>query len=153
MLNDGNADLNVKMRSVNNNNMFLLDAGTDRIGVGKSVPTSTLHIKGSFCKEVTNQTTGTLAITESHNVITCDTSSGNVECDLPAISGITGRIYTFIKTHASNSMIIDPNLSEKIYKAASPSGGATITYGDIGSTVTLQCTSIGWVVLSEYVPT
>ena len=112
-----------------------------------------MHIKGSFCKEVTNQTGATLSITEAHSVVTCDTSSNNVECDLPATSGITGRIYTFIKTHASNSMILDPSGSELIYKAASPSGGATITYGDIGSTVTLQCTSIGWVVLSEYVPT
>ena len=152
MLNDSNADLNVKMRSVNNNNLFLLDAGTDRIGLGKSVPTSTLHLKGSFCREVTNQTSGTLAVTEAHTVITCDTSGGNVECDLPAITGITGRIYTFIKTHASNSMIIDPSGSEKIFISASPSGGAAVTRTENGASITLICTSAGWNVLSDFVP-
>ena len=152
LLNASNADLNVQMRSENKNNMLFLDAGLDRVGVGIGVPTSTFHVRGSAARDITNQTTGTLAITESHNVITCDTSGGNVECDLPAISGITGRIYTFIKIHASNSMIIDPNGSELIFISAAPSGGAAVTRNDNGSVLTLICTSVGWNVLSDFVP-
>ena len=152
MMNDQNADLDVKIRSVNNNNMFFMNAATDRIGINKSATTSTFHINGSFCQEIVNQTTGTLAITEAHSTITCDTSGGNVECDLPAISGITGRRYTFIKIHASNSMIIDPNGSELIFISAAPSGGAAVTRNDNGSVLTLICTSVGWNVLSDFVP-
>ena len=153
MVNETNKDLHFRVKSKNENNAILVHAINDRVGIFAGSPNSKIHLAGSVAQSQTVQASGTLTLDQDQGVAVANSAGGNVTFNLPAISGIQGRQYTFIKRHASNSMIIAPNGSEKIYKAASPTGGASITYTDIGSTVTLSCTSIGWVVLSEYIPT
>lgn len=153
MVNETNTDMHFRVKSKNDNNAIFVHATNDRVGIFKGAPHSAIHLKGSVAQDQTVQAAGSLTLDQDQGVLVANSAGGNVTFNLPAISGIQGRQYTFIKRHASNSMIIAPNGSEKIFKAASPTGGASITYTDMGSTVTLCCTSSGWVVLSEYIPT
>jgi hypothetical protein len=65
---------------------------------------------------------------------------------LPSKSGIGGRTYTFKKLHGNNNMIIDAAGTETI------DGAETLTFGDIYDSVTIQCGTAGWYVLSKYQP-
>jgi len=47
VFNDASADVNFRVESVGNANMFFLDAGLSRIGIGTSVPASILEIEGA----------------------------------------------------------------------------------------------------------
>jgi hypothetical protein len=54
----------------------------------------------------------------------CDTSGGSITVALPdatATDAARGRVVTFIKTNAANSLILDPNAAQTI------NGAATLT--------------------------
>ena len=69
--NRNQADTNFRISSVNNLNMFFLDASTDRVGINKLSPAQTLDIVGSFAVSGT-ASTGALTTTGQA------TFSGNV---------------------------------------------------------------------------
>ena len=48
IVNESGGDNDVRMESQNNDNMFRLDASTDRIGIGTASPTSALQIDGDY---------------------------------------------------------------------------------------------------------
>ena len=48
IVNESGGDNDVRMESQNNDNMFRLDASTDRIGIGTSSPDATLVVAGAF---------------------------------------------------------------------------------------------------------
>jgi len=70
-----------------------------------------------------------------------------VTVTLPAKSGVVGRIYVFKKIHASNNMIIAADGSETI-----DGSGTDLSFGDIYDSVTLQCGTAGWYIISRYEP-
>lgn len=76
-----------------------------------------------------------------YRYILCDTSSNGVTVDLPALSGVVGRIYT-IKNLAggSNSVTIDGNSSETI------DGSATLALS-AGEYATIYADSSDWVII------
>lgn len=74
--------------------------------------------------------TANYTVTTSDHLIYANTASGNITFALPALSGVTANvIFRFVKTSASNSMILDPNGAETI------NGASTLTktalYADV----------------------
>ena len=62
VINDGSKDLNFRVESDLNANMFFVDAGTDRVGIGTNAPNSTLDVNGNTIitgSLVTTSTIGT----------------------------------------------------------------------------------------------
>ena len=82
IFNDQGLDRNFRIESDINSNMFLVDAGTNRIGIGTGVPSNTLHVVGDA------KITG-LAGTNNRLVITSSTGVLNNITD-----GLSGQILT-----------------------------------------------------------
>ena len=73
IFNDLGNDRNFRIESDNQSNMFFLDAGTDRIGIGIGTPTAQLHTTGTL--RFANYTNGFLQVDGSGNVSTATGSS------------------------------------------------------------------------------
>jgi hypothetical protein len=58
------------------------------------------------------------AVTTNDDILFCDSSSGSVTVNLPAVATARQHIVTLIRTSASNSVTIDPNASETINGAS-----------------------------------
>jgi hypothetical protein len=113
-----------------------------RIGVNVTDPSSTFEVNGSFARPVTNTTTD-LTLTESHSIITANTTSGTITITLPAATDADNRTYTLIKTNASNSLIIDGDGAETI------NGNVDLTYTNLYSRVTIISDGTSWYILEE----
>lgn len=55
-----------------------------------------------------------LTVADLGKAFECDTTTGNIEFDLPAASLCTNKGFWFDKTAAANAIILDPNASETI---------------------------------------
>lgn len=66
--------------------------------------------------------TSNFTVTTSTRLLYADTSGGSVTFALPAVAGVNANtIFSFVKTSASNNMVLDPNSSEQI------AGASTLT--------------------------
>ena len=81
-----------------------------------------------------------------HSTILYDTSGGAVTANLPAVSGITGRTYTFKLVTAGNALTIDASGDERI------DGATTYATSAAATAVTIICDGVGWQIISEYTP-
>ena len=123
---------------------YINNSDTYMFGVSTASPNSNLHVGGSVAYGVSTPS-GNVTAGNAY-AYHCNTASNDVTVTLPAKSGKTGRMYTFKKIHASNNMIIAGDGSETI------DGSNTITFGDIYDTVTVQCGTAGWYIVSRYEP-
>lgn len=131
--------------AVDTNTLFV-DAANNRVGVGTSSPTSSLHVVGSVTKSHTTKTAN-YTMTESDYTVLCDTSAGGFTISLPAASGCSGRIYVVKKitgNSGTNNITIDPNGSETI------DGSTTYTL-QCRSSVMIQSNGANWWILAERV--
>tara|TARA_R100001163_G_C5042730_1_gene180558 strand:- start:410 stop:1333 length:924 start_codon:yes stop_codon:yes gene_type:complete len=123
---------------------FVNSDSTRNFGVGLASPTATMHVGGSLAHSYSTPSGNITA--GSAVVYHCNTASNDVTVTLPAKSGIAGRVYTFKKIHTDHNMIIDADGSETI------DGVASLTFGDIYDSVTIQCGTAGWYIISRYEP-
>jgi len=136
--------------STNQKTLFQVDCENDGIGLGDNAsPAASVYIGSGLAYKMKGATSSFVA-SDSNLVYEIDATSGSITVDLPALSGIEGRIYVFIlkATSGANPMILDPNGSEKIANSAT----ATLSRNIEGTAVTIMAGSSFWVVLSDFVP-
>lgn len=68
----------------------------------------------------------------------CDTTSGSITVNLPAAASSSGLTFSFVKTIAANSLIIDGNSSETV------GGAATKTASAQYAAITIWCDGSAW---------
>ncbi len=78
--NDGGVDIDFNIQTNNNANMFFIDGGTDRIGIGTNTPGSTLHIIGDVNISGTLNVSGDVGI-GGDLIITGTCISEGVDCN------------------------------------------------------------------------
>lgn len=100
-----------------------------------------LQISGSWKRAVSTVTSST-TLNSTHNVVLSDDSGGSITITLPAASTCSGRIYTIIKTSASNSTIVDGNSSETI------NGNPDFTMGAQYGRVTIVSNGTEWFIVA-----
>jgi hypothetical protein len=84
--------------------------------------------------------TGNYTVTTSDHHLYADTSGGSITFALPALAGVNeGVVYSFIKTSASNNMVLDPNSTEQI------DGGSTKTTTALNARVDIVKSGSAWV--------
>ena len=80
------------------------------------------------------------------NIYFCNTSGGSITVTLPdatAGDAARGRVVTFVKTHASNSLILDGDGSQTI------NGATTLTMTSIYDYRTIISDGSNWIVISN----
>lgn len=119
---------------------------TDRVQIGSSNdPTSTLEVTGSLSLPwLSGQVMDYTALVTDFT-INCDATSADVSIDLPALSGVAGRIYVIRKTDSSgNSCTIDPNSTETI------NGASTISMSSQYQSRMIQAGDSEWEILAGF---
>lgn len=90
---------------------------------------------------VVSKTTSYVA-TSSDTVILCDATSGNITITLPAVSGLSGKVFYIKKINSNaNSVTIDGNSSETI------DGDLTQIITVQYDSVTIVCNGTAWYVV------
>ena len=90
--NEGSADVDFRVESNNEANMFVVDAGNDRIGIGTNAPAHKLDVVESadaFGARITNNSDGSQGL----QVRTSDNDGGQFILDLQSSSSATGTDY------------------------------------------------------------
>ena len=126
----------------------ILRGTASNFGIGDPSPNSSFSTIGSISSLITS---GSGLITSTHTVGThhtmlYDTSGGAVTANLPAVSAIEGRTYTFKLVTAGNALTIDASGDERI------DGATTYATAVAKTAVTIMCDSVGWQIISEYTP-
>ena len=104
--------------------------------------TGSLNVSGSFVLPITTQTGLTLTLDATHHTVLCDANSNNVTINLPAASGVTGRIYNIKCIDNTNTVTVDGNGAETI------DGSATKTLA-LNEVITIQCDGSNWQIIGN----
>jgi hypothetical protein len=93
----------------------------------------------SDCILQTLTKTANYTVTTSDRFIYANTASGSITFALPAVAGVViNTVYSFIKTSASNSMILDGNGGELV------AGAATLTKTALNARVDIYSDGAKW---------
>lgn len=107
---------------------------------GKHLTPAICNLIDCILQTVTKSANAT--ITTSERFVYVDTSGGSRTMTLPAVAGVTAyTVYSFLKSSASNSMILDGNGSELI------AGATTHTSTALNARVDIYTDGIAWYVL------
>lgn len=141
--NDAGADVDQRMEGDTDQNLFFLDASTDRIGIGTATPTAKLQVNGSFglTAPITVTTDYTVAATACY-VISNRAASNTMT--LPAASSSTGRVIKFMTRTAQTVVSASSNIVQK-------GGGAATTAilpATIGAWAELVSDGTNWIIVS-----
>jgi len=101
ILNNTNADIDVQVMADDGEAILHTDAGTNRVGIGLTGPTSIFHVSGSQAGTYA-ASTGNLAVDET-NYIVDYTGDGDATFTLPDTNGIKGRVYHILCHNQSES--------------------------------------------------
>jgi hypothetical protein len=148
VVNEGSDSLvDFRVESDAHTHMLFVDGGNNYVGVASASPTSSLYVGGAIATDVKTKTSN-YALSAADSTILLDAGSGSVTITLPAKSGIEGRIYTIkcIAKGGGNAANIATNASEEI------DGNSNDLILNAGQSVTLQCTSGGWIKIAEVIP-
>jgi hypothetical protein len=110
------------------------------VGINNSSPTSSLQIDGSKAWAVT-ETSSSMALDETHNVVLCNNGS-TITISLPPAGSCPGRVYT-IKRISVAPIIIDPYESETI------DAMTTYTLTQNLMRITIISNGINWYIISN----
>lgn len=103
-----------KLKLTTDGTIAVLIDGSQQVGIGTITPNSDLDVDGSISLSITSVATTTM-LDATHYTVLVDTSASPITINLPAVSGITGRVYHIKKTdNSANSVIINANGAEEI---------------------------------------
>ena len=158
VVNETSKDINFRVESDTNQNMFVVDASTNRVGIGTNSPAETLDVNGAIKALTAIKSLGTihspqLEVVPSNSAslaLTAATHAGryllysgsNGTITLPATS-TTGEHYTILNLTGGN-ITLNPNGSTTINGG---SGGAGVTVGTYNGVTCIAIANNNWIVL------
>jgi hypothetical protein len=151
ILNNTNEDIDVQIMADDNAVILHTDAATNRVGIGTTAPTSTLHVSGSQAGNLVD-TAVNLTLNETHFMVSI---TQEVTGTLPASNGCGGRIYHIFNQaggESGGSIEISCSSGDRI----DGQGTLTIDSTDLGggnSSVSLVSNGgDGWLIFGQYSP-
>ena len=144
-INNGGNNIDFLIKDSSGNIYLRADADTARLGIGTETPSSTLTVTGSNSRSIATITGVSNAIGSSHYTVLLDADSGNCAAQLPAASGIAGRIYIFKRIDGSHNHVkVQSNGSEEIEGSTND-----LDINNQYESFTLQCDGTGWWIISD----
>ena len=146
---EGHAVNDFRVESDSNTHLLFVDAGTEKIGIGTSSPTSTFEISGSQAGNYT-QTAGNITVNETHYVVDY-TGNGNATFTLPATSGVTGRQYHILSHAQGGGDTLTVTGSGGEFQGAHLEGDAASVDidGNTPQSITVLSTGTNWFILHD----
>ena len=139
VFNEAGQDRNFRIEGNTEPNLFFIHALTDRVGIGTTDPTSSLHVVGSLTLTTITITDADVTLDETHYTVRMSTGNSNRTVNLPAASEVFGRIYIVKKVDAGTGTVtIDANSAETI------DGASTQIIVTQYNTYTIQSNGTGW---------
>lgn len=90
------------------------------LGIGTNSPASNLHVEGSTGLKAITFTAASNSAGDN-TIILCDSTANNVDVALPAVLGLSGRVYFVVRTDSSmNTVTVTPNGLENIDGSNTP---------------------------------
>jgi len=139
--NDAGADIDQRMEGDTDQNLFFLDASTDRIGIGTATPTAKMHVNGSFATNAPVTVTTNYTVGATDNVIINNRAATNT-LTLPAAASFTGRILRIITRQAQLVNSASSNVVQKGGGAAT----SAILPATIGAWADIQSDGSSWII-------
>ena len=127
------ATTNFSIQNTAINNMTIVGTSSNKVMVSNIVRETTQ-------KTLVN-TDSPYTLTANEDVVFCDTTSGNITINLPAVSSARKHILTFVKTSASNTLTLDGNASENI------NGATTLDIVGLRDAVRIVHNDTGWFII------
>ena len=144
-INNGGNNIDFLIKDSSGNIYLRADADTARLGIGTETPSSTLTVAGSNSRSIATITGVSNAIGSSHYTVLLNADSGNCAAQLPAASGIAGRIYIFKRIDGSHNHVkVQSNGSEEIEGSTND-----LDINNQYESFTLQCDGTGWWIISD----
>lgn len=144
--NDAGADVDQRMEGDTDQNLFFLDASTDRIGIGTATPTAKLQVNGSFAGPAPVTVTTDYTVASNALVIISNRAATNT-LTLPAASTNTGRLLFIVNIGGANAV---NSASSNVVPRAGGSAGTAIlpaTNGD-GAWAILVSDGTNWIIIA-----
>ena len=149
VINENGADQDTRIEGDNDANLFYVDAGNDKVGIGSSTPAEKLDVAGNLAissgflrLSATPQSlsgSGSLVVNTTSAITYVTTVSGSATLSLG--DGVQGQEKTIVFIGDDGDAVIAPS---------STVGYTNITMADVGDTVRLIFVNSAWYILSVY---
>ncbi len=142
VFNEAGADVDQRMEGDTDANLFYLDAGNDRIGIGGSAPLAKLHVFGSIALAAPVTVTTSFSV-GANDFWTISNRGSTNTATLPAASGCAGRLLMFstIQAFAVNSA------SSNVVPKTGGAAGTAILPATDGAWAILQSDGTNWLIM------
>lgn len=118
VFNEAGADLDARFEGDTDQNLFFLDASTDRIGFGTATPVAKVQVNGSFAKNAPVTVTTNYTVGAGDNHIISNRGASNT-LTLPAANSCAGRELQILTYTAQTVISASANVVGKTGGAAS----------------------------------
>jgi hypothetical protein len=145
VFNDAGADVDQRMEGDTDQNVFFLDASTDRIGVGTATPTAKLQVNGSFAFGLPVTVTTDYVVAASDTVVISNRGASNA-LTLPAAADNGGRLLFILNIGGAFTVV--SNASNVIPRAGGTASTAILPATD-GAWAILQSNATNWQILAS----
>ena len=148
VLNQAQADVDTRIAGDTDAYLIMVDASTDKVGVGVQTPTQKLDVNGNLAisggflvmSQAVQSISGTGALVANvSSAITNITTTGAATISLA--DGIQGQIKQFIMITDGGDAVLTPS---------NRGGYATITFNDVGDSVKLMFSNSKWYIIGSY---
>jgi hypothetical protein len=144
VFNDAGADVDQRMEGDTDQNLFFLDASTDRIGIGTATPTAKLQINGSFALAAPVTVVANYVVAADVTFIISNRGASN-QLTLPTPADNTGRILFVLTIQAFTVVSASSNVIPRTGAAAS----TAILPATDGAWAMLVCNGSTWQIVAS----
>jgi hypothetical protein len=142
--NDAGADVDQRMEGDTDQNLFFLDASTDRVGFGTNTPTAKVQVNGSFAGPLPITVTTDYTVAAGALAVISNRGASNT-MTLPAASTSGGRLLFFLTIQAFTVISASSNVIPRTGGAA----GTAILPATDGAWALLQSDGTNWQIIAS----